>query len=144
MSAYNTTSTNPNERTNLRTGKLGHGLGSFRHGMFGQFSRKHQSDRRLDLSAAQSCLLGISGKTSCLRGNAIEDIVDKRVHDGHALFGNSSVRVDLFEHAVNVRRPRLRTLLAALSSRRLLWCLLGGLLGWSLGHFDDILWVLCE
>lgn len=35
--------------------------------------------------------------TGCLRGNALEDVVDKRVENGHRLVGDTSIRVDLLE-----------------------------------------------
>lgn len=79
--------------------------------MLGQLSGKHEADGRLDFSAAQSCLLVVGGELACFGGDALEDVVDERVHDGHALFGNTSVRVDLLEHLVDVRGVRLRALL---------------------------------
>ena len=36
-------------------------------------------------------------RTGCLGGNALEDVVDKRVENGHSLVGDTSVRVDLLE-----------------------------------------------
>ena len=105
--------------------------------MLGKFTRQHETNSRLNLATAQSSLLAESRKTTSLGGNAIKDIVDEGVHDGHALLGDSRIRVDLLENAVNVSRPRLHTLLGALGSRSLLGCLLGRLLGRSLGHFGD-------
>lgn len=35
--------------------------------------------------------------TGCLGGNALEDIVDERIEDGHRLVGDTSVWVDLLE-----------------------------------------------
>ena len=43
-----------------------------------------------------------------------KDVVDERVHDGHALLGDTSVGVDLLEHLVDVRRVRLGALLGLL------------------------------
>ena len=102
--------------------------------MLGEFTREHETNGGLNLSAGESRLLGVGSETSSLRGNAIKDVVDERVHDGHALLGDTSVGMNLLENAVDVSRPRLSALLAALAGRRLLRCLLGGLLGWSLGH----------
>ena len=119
-----------------RARKLGDSLGTLTHGVLGKFSRQHETDGSLNFARRKSSLLAVSGQTSSFRGNTIKDIVDEGVHDGHALFGDSSIRVDLLENAVNVSRPRLYTLLAALASRCLLGCLLGRLLGWCLGHFE--------
>ena len=38
-----------------------------------------------------------SGRTGCLCGDALEDIIDERVEDGHRLVRNSGIRVDLLE-----------------------------------------------
>jgi len=129
--------TNAIPTTNLaRTGKLGNSLGSLGYSVLGKFSRQHETHSSLNFPTAQSGLFAKSSQSSCFSSNTIKDIIDKRVHNGHSLLGNSSIRVDLLEHTVNVRRPRFDSLLVALASRRLLGCLLGGLLGWCLGHFD--------
>ena len=119
-----------------RARKLGDSLGTLAHGVLGKFSRQHETDGSLNFARRKSSLLAESGQTSSFRGNAIKDIVDKGVHDGHALFGDSGIRMNLLEYAVNVSRPRFNTLLGALASRGLLGCLLGRLLGWCLGHFE--------
>ena len=119
-----------------RRRELGNSLGTFRYGVFGQFTRKHEADGRLNLATAQRSLLVVRRELSSLRGNAFKDIVNKRVHDRHALLGNTRVGVNLLQDLVNVRRVRFRTLLVLrrLASGRLLWSLCGGLLGWCLGH----------
>jgi hypothetical protein len=63
--------------------------------VFGQFSGQHQTDGCLNLPRTQSRLFIVRGKFSGFFRNATENVVDKRVHDGHALFGNTSVGVDL-------------------------------------------------
>jgi hypothetical protein len=84
--------------------------------VLGEFTGEHESNSSLDLSAAESRLLVVSGKLSSLTRNALEDIVDERVHDGHALLRDTSVGVHLLEHLVNVRRIRLSALLVSLSA----------------------------
>ena len=36
-------------------------------------------------------------RTGCFSGNALKDIVDERIKDGHRLVGDTSIRVDLLE-----------------------------------------------
>ena len=63
--------------------------------MLGKLTGKHQTDRSLDLSGRKGSLLVISGKLSSLSCDTLEDIVEEGVHDGHSLFRDSSIRVDL-------------------------------------------------
>ena len=116
--------------------ELGDSLGSFTDSMLGQFSGKHQSHARLDFRGGESGFLVVGGELASLGGNALEDISDEGVHDGHALLGDTSVRMDLFQDPVNVRRVTLGTLFPfALSGANLLGNgSLGRLFGGSLGH----------
>jgi hypothetical protein len=129
-----------NEFDALRRGReLGDSLGSFAHCVFREFTRQHETDRRLDFPTAQSGFLVVRGQLSRFSRNAFKDIINKGIHDGHALFGNARIGVDLFQHLVNVRRIRLDALfgLGAFrsgSGRFLGGRRLGGLLGRSLGH----------
>ena len=41
-------------------------------------------------------------KTGSLSSNSLKEIIDKRVHDAHGLGGDTSVRVDLLQHLVDV------------------------------------------
>lgn len=41
-------------------------------------------------------------QTAGLGGDALEDVVDKAVHDAHGLAGNSSIRVHLLQNFVDV------------------------------------------
>ena len=77
-----------------------------------------------------------SSKLAGFGGNALKDIVNEGVHNGHALLGDTGIGVDLFQDLVDVRGVRLDTLLGFGGSRGLLGgCrFLGGLLGRSLGH----------
>ena len=103
--------------------------------MFGEFTRKHETNSSLDLSGRKSRLLVVTSKTGSLRGNTIEDIVNEGVHDGHASLGDTSLLVNLLEHLVDVRRVRLDSLLASCAGG-----LLGGLdalLAGSFCHVND-------
>ena len=42
------------------------------------------------------------GQAGSLGGDALEDVVDERVHDGHGLAGDASVGVNLLQNLVDV------------------------------------------
>ena len=86
----------------LRAGVLGDGLGSLRDGVFGQFSGEEETDSSLDFPGGDGGPLVVVGQTASLGGNTLEQIVDKGVHDGHGLGGDSGVGVDLLQHLVDV------------------------------------------
>jgi hypothetical protein len=121
----------------LRRGELGDGLGSLRHSVLGELTRKHETNGSLDLAGRESGLLVVGGKLSCLAGDALEDVVDERVHDTHPLLADTGVGVDLLEDLVDVGGVGFDALLAALLLS------LGGdlrgslgrsLLGWCFSH----------
>ena len=91
------------ERTNLLGGGvLGDSLGALRDGVLGQFTGEEEADSGLDLAAGDGGLLVVVGQAASLGGDALEDIVDEGVHDGHGAAGDSSVGVDLLQHLVDV------------------------------------------
>ena len=105
--------------------------------MLGQLSGEHEADGSLDLTAGKGSLLVVGGKLSGLTSNALEDIVDEGVHDGHALLGDTSVGVNLLQYFVDIGGVRFDTLLGTLLlavGGGFLGCLSRSLLGWSLGH----------
>jgi hypothetical protein len=118
----------------LSRGEFGDSLGSLRDGVLGELTGKHKTNGGLDFAAGKSGLLVVSGKLSGFTGNALEDIVDERVHDGHSLLGDTGIGVDLLEDLVDVRRVRFDALLGSAAGSLLGGCLLGGLLGGSLSH----------
>ena len=75
---------------------LGHGLGSFTHGMSGQLTGQKQTDGGLDLAGAHGSPLGVFGQTGSLVRDTVKEIVNERVHDAHGFTGDTSVRVNLF------------------------------------------------
>ena len=93
-------------------------------------------------SAAKTGLLVAGGKLSSFTSNALKDVIDETVHDGHAIIGNTKIRVDhLHCVAVDARLVGVCALLGLLASlfgargglsrlpRRRLSRLLGGFLG---------------
>ena len=123
---------------------LGDGLSAFRHGVLGQFSWQQEADGGLDLPGGDGGTLVVVGQAGGFCSNALEDVVHERVHDGHGLGRDTSVRVHLLQHLVDVDAvallPPALLLLVALGDRFLgLTGLLGSLSG-SLGwHVDALL-----
>jgi hypothetical protein len=113
--------------------------------VLGKLTGKHETDSRLDLTGRKGGLLVVGGKLSSLSGDALEDIIDEGVHDGHTLLTDTGVGVDLLEDFVDVGGigfdALLGTLLLAVGG--LLGGLGGGLFGGCLGHGCDGGVVVC-
>ena len=90
------------ERGLLGAGVFCDSLGSLGDSVLGQFTREQETDGGLDLSAGDGGTLVVVSQTAGLGGNALEDVVHEGVHDGHGFAGDTSVRVDLFQHLVDV------------------------------------------
>ena len=105
---------------NLLGGVLGDSLGAFRHGVLGQLSREHEADGGLDLAGRQSGLLVVAAQFASLASDALEDVVDEGVHDGHGLLGDASVGVNLLQHLVDVGGVGLDAGLSSLAGCSLL------------------------
>ena len=126
----------------LSGSEFGDGLGTFGDGVFGQFSWKNKTDSSLDFATGKGGFLVVANQFAGFGRDLVEDVVDERVHDRHALLGDARVRVHLLEHAVDVRRVRLRARLLLLGAAGLL----GGfrrLLGGGLGHFVWCAFPMC-
>ena len=104
----------PSKCNLLGAGVLGDGLGSLRDGVLGQLSGKEETDGGLDLARGDRGPLVVVSQTASLGGDALKDVVDKRVHDGHGLGGHSGVGVNLLQDLVDVDGVRLLPLLLAL------------------------------
>ena len=119
----------------LAGGVLGDGLGALGDGVLGQLSRENEADSGLYFARGDCALLVVVSQTAGLGGDALEDVVDKGVHDGHGLAGDSCVGVYLLQHSVDVDGvgllPALPLLLVSGSGGLLS---LSGLLG-SLGRW---------
>ena len=79
--------------------------------MLGQLSGEEKPDSRLDLPGSDGRPLVVMGETGGLSGDSFEDVVDERVHDAHGLGRDSGVRVNLFQHLVDVDGVRFLSLL---------------------------------
>ena len=86
----------------LGAGVLGDGLGTFRDGVFGQFTGEEKPDGGLDLPGGDGGPLVVVGQAGSFSSDTFEDIVDEGVHDAHGLGGDTSVGVDLLQHLVDV------------------------------------------
>ena len=100
----------------LGAGVFGDSLGTFRDGVFGQFTGQQKPDGSLDLPGGDGGSLVVVSKTGSFSSDTFEDIVDEGVHDAHGLGGDTSVGVDLFQHLVDVDGVRLLALMALLLS----------------------------
>ena len=100
--------------------------------MLGELTGEDEADSGLDLARSDGGLLVVASKAGGLGGDAVEDIVDEGVHDGHGLGRDTSVGVNLLEDLVDVDLVGLGLgPLAGLLGLHLL----GGLLGGGLGSF---------
>ena len=102
--------------------------------MLGELTGEEQTNGRLDLPGGEGRLLGVPRELGGLQGEALEDVVDEGVHDGHASLADAGLGVDLLQHLVDVRGVGLDSLLVRLGAD-----LLGGLGGFlsdsgCLGH----------
>ena len=68
--------------------------------MLGELSWEDETDSGLDLTRGDGGLAVVRSELGCLGSDALKDVVDKRVEDGHRLVGDTSVRVDLLQDAV--------------------------------------------
>jgi hypothetical protein len=81
---------------------LGHGFGAFGDGVFGQLSGEDETHGGLYLPGGHGLSLVVLDELAGLGGDSVEGIADKGVEDRHRSFGDSSVRMDLLEDAVDV------------------------------------------
>ena len=67
---------------------------SLRDGVLGKLSGKDETDGGLDLTRRDGGAVVVRSELGGLSGDALEDVVDERVEDGHGLVGDTSVGVD--------------------------------------------------
>jgi len=70
--------------------------------VLGKFTRQDESDRCLNLSGRDGGLLVVGSELGSFGGDALKDVIDERVQDGHGTVGDTGVRVDLLEDFVDV------------------------------------------
>ena len=123
----------------LGAGVLGDSLGALTDSMLGQLTREEETDSSLDLSAGDGGPPVVVGKAGSLSSNTLKDVIHKGVHDGHGLGRDTSVRVNLLQHLVDVDAvafppPPLPLLVSSTCGLGLAGGLLGSLgcslLGW--------------
>lgn len=130
------------ENSLLGAGVLGDRLGALGDRVLGQLAGQQQPHGRLDLPRRDGRALVVVRQARRLAGDALEDVVDERVHDAHGLGRDARVGVHLLQHLVHVDRVALLAALLALLvalllglGDRLLGALLRGGCGLSrLGH----------
>ena len=81
--------------------------------MLGELTGEEEADGSLDLAGGDGGLAVVLGQAGGLVGNALKDVVDKRVEDAHGLGGDAHVWVHLLQHLVDVDAKGLLALLAA-------------------------------
>ena len=69
----------------LGAGVLGDSLGTFRDSVLGKLTREEKPDSSLDFPGGDGGPLVVVSKTASFGSDALEEIVDKGVHDAHGL-----------------------------------------------------------
>ena len=72
--------------------------------MLGKLTRQDEADRGLDFAGRNGRLFRIGRKLRGLGSDTLEDVVDKRVKDGHGLVRDTRVWVNLLKDCGNMRR----------------------------------------
>ena len=91
------------QSAHTRSGRvLGDGLGALSDGVAGELTGEEETHGGLDLAGAEGVAAVVADEAGALGGNALEDIADEGVHDGHGLLGDASLGVDLLEDTVDV------------------------------------------
>ena len=88
--------------------------------MLGKLARKHKANGGLDFSGREGGLLVVTAQFAGFASDALEDVVDEGVHDGHGLLGDAGVGVNLLQHFVDVAGVSLRASLSAAAASGLL------------------------
>lgn len=86
----------------LGAGVFGDGLCAFTDCVLCQLTGQEKTNCGLDLPTGDGGPFVVVGQTRSLGGNALEDVVDKAVHDAHGLARDASVGMYLLEHLVDV------------------------------------------
>ena len=109
---------------------LGDSLCSLGNGVLGQLAGQKQTYCGLDFPGGDGGTPVVMCQTAGLGSDALEDVVNKAVHDGHGLAGDAGIGMDLLEDFVDVDRVRFPPPpLPLLVSSACGFGLAGGLLG---------------
>ncbi|XP_057554121.1 uncharacterized protein LOC130830813 [Hippopotamus amphibius kiboko] len=73
-------------------------LGALGHGVLGQLPGQQQAHGRLDLPGGDGRALVVMRQARRLSCDALEDVINERIHDTHGLGRDAGVRVDLLQH----------------------------------------------
>ena len=84
--------------------------------MLGEFTREEKTDGSLDFTRRQGGLVVVLTETTRFSGDLFEGVTNERVHDGHSLAGDTSIRVNLLQNLVDVGRVSFSSLLSTLGS----------------------------
>ncbi|XP_029099088.1 uncharacterized protein LOC114907514 [Monodon monoceros] len=76
-------------------------LGTLGHGVLGQLPRQQQAYGRLDLPGGDGRAFVVMRQARRLARDALEDVIDERVHDAHGLRRDAGVRVDLLQYLIH-------------------------------------------
>ena len=95
--------------------------------MLGKLTRENKTSSSHDLSGGDGVALVVTSDVTGLSGNAVKDIVDKGVHDGHGTLADASVGVDMTENLEDVGRIAVKAA-AVLAGSLLVTLDAGGLL----------------
>ena len=77
---------------------LGDSLGALRDGVLGKLTGEDEADGGLDLTRGDGGLLVVGSELGGLGCDALEDVVDEGVQDGHGAVGDAGVWVHLLEN----------------------------------------------
>ena len=86
--------------------------------MLGKFSGEYETNGGLHLAGGHGVPVVVLAQTAGFGGDPLEGVVDEGVQDGHGALGDSSVRVDLLENAVDVDVVALSIFAFVLNSGR--------------------------
>ena len=130
----------------LAAGVFGDGFGALADGVLGELAWEKEPDGSLDLPGGEGGASVVVSEAGGFCGDALEDVVDEGVHDGHGFAADAGVGVHLLEHLVDVDGVALPPPLPALLVAAALGFGLGGCLLGSFacccfrGHDVDVDW----
>ena len=75
----------------------------FRYSTFCYLTQQHDLYRCPDLTQGESHLLVVCENFASLAIYATKDVFDEGIHYGHSLISDTSFRMNLFQHFVNIR-----------------------------------------